>query len=280
MAVSGCVQVPSTDGVAVAVHDLGGDGPPLLLVHATGFCGGVLRPLVGALGGSFHAWAVDIRGHGATSTPAGLDFDWRGFSDDVIAVVESLGLEGAYGFGHSSGGAAVLDAEARRPGTFRALYCYEPIVWPTPPPADSRDLLVERALRRRQTLASRDEARANFGSKRPFSGFAADALEAYLTCGFSEQADGSLRLRCRGEWEAAIYRQGLVHDGFSRLESVACPVVLASGDRWEAFDPSVVAGQAAALPHARVATFAGLGHLGPMEDPEVVARSVAEAFSP
>ncbi|MEA2716219.1 MAG: hypothetical protein QOI99_536, partial [Actinomycetota bacterium] len=60
----------------VAVHDLGGDGPPLVLVHATGFCGGVLRPLAAGLGGSFHAWAVDVRGHGASVTPDGLDFGW------------------------------------------------------------------------------------------------------------------------------------------------------------------------------------------------------------
>jgi pimeloyl-ACP methyl ester carboxylesterase len=281
--VSGFVYVPSTDGVEVAFHDLGGHGPPLLLAHATGFCGGVLAPMVAALDGSFHAWAIDIRGHGATSTPDGLDFRWTGFSDDVLAVVDALDLrsgpDGVYGFGHSSGGAAVLDAEARRPGTFRALYCYEPIVWPTPPAPGSRDVLIEGARRRRRRFASSDEARANFSAKRPFSGFSADALEAYLTCGFSAEADGSQRLRCRGEWEAAIYRQGLVHDGFSRLESVACPVVIASGDRWEAVDREVVTRQAAALPNARTETFPGLGHLGPMEDPRAVAAAVARAFS-
>jgi pimeloyl-ACP methyl ester carboxylesterase len=278
--VSRFVRVPSTDGVEVAVHDLGGDGPPLLLVHATGFCGGVLAPMEAALDGSFHAWAIDVRGHGSTLTPAGLDFRWTGFSDDVLAVVDALALHDAYGFGHSSGGAAVLDAEARRPGTFQALYCYEPIVWPTPPAPGSRDMLIEGALRRRDAFPSRAEARANFSAKRPFSGFSADALEAYLTCGFSaEAADGSVRLRCRGEWEAAIYRQGLVHDGFSRLGSVACPVVVASGDRWEAVDHQVVTRQAAALPHARVEIFPGLGHLGPMEDPLTVAAAVARAFS-
>jgi pimeloyl-ACP methyl ester carboxylesterase len=231
-------------------------------------------------GGSFRAWSVDIRGHGDTATPDGLDFGWTGFSDDVLAVVDSLGLEGAYGFGHSSGGAAVLDAEARRPGTFRSLYCYEPIVWPSPPPPGSRDVLIEGARRRREAFGSRDEARANFSTKRPFSGFAPDALDAYLDCAFSEEADGSVWLRCRGEWEAAIYRQGLVHDGFSRLGSVTCPVVIASGDRWEAVDREVVTRQAAALPSARIETFAGLGHLGPMEDPPAVAHSVSEAFSP
>ena len=273
--------VPSTDGVEVAVHDLGGDGPPLVLAHATGFCGGTLAPMARARGlaGTFHGWALDIRGHGSSLTPDGLDFRWTGFSDDVLAVVDALGLDGAYGFGHSSGGAAVLDAEARRPGTFRALYVYEPIVWSAPPPPGSREVLVQGALRRRERFESREAARANFAGKRPFSGFAPGALDAYLECGFEPLLDGSVRLRCRGEWEAAIYRQGLAHDGFTRLNGVGCPVVVASGDRWEAVDVTVVDALAAALPVARVETFAGLGHLGPLEDPERVARSVAAAFA-
>ncbi len=270
-------RVQSTDGVEVAVHDLGGDGPPLVLVHATGFCGGVLAPLARYL--PFRCWALDVRGHGSSVTPSGLDFRWSGFSDDVLAVVASLDLSEAYGFGHSCGGAAVFDAEAHRPGTFRALYVYEPIVWPTPPPPGSRDFLIAGALRRKDRFGSREEARANFAAKRPFSGFAPEALDGYVECGFEGFADG-VRLRCRPQWEAAVYRQGLVHDGFSRLGSVGCPVVVASGDRYEAVSADVVAAQAVALPAGRVETLAGLGHLGPMEDPARVARSVAEAFAP
>jgi pimeloyl-ACP methyl ester carboxylesterase len=272
-------RVRSTDGVEVAVHDLGGDGPPLVLVHATGFCGGVLAPMVAAMGDGFHAWALDVRGHGSAVTPDGLDFRWTGFADDVLAVVDALALEGAYGFGHSCGGAAVLDAEARRAGTFRSLYVYEPIVWPTPPPPGSRDRLIEGALRRKNRFASPAAAWANFAGKRPFSGFAREALDAYVTCGFETLDDGSVRLRCRGEWEAAVYRQGLAHDGFTRLGSVTCPVVVASGDRHEAFGSDVVAAQVAALPSGRAEMFAGLGHLGPMEDPSRVAASVTRAFS-
>ena len=33
------ITIPSTDGVQVAVHDYGGDGPPIIFCHATGFHG-------------------------------------------------------------------------------------------------------------------------------------------------------------------------------------------------------------------------------------------------
>ena len=56
-AVSLASRVPPTrattpDGVTVALHDLGGDGPPALLVHATGFHGRALGPLAREVSGA------------------------------------------------------------------------------------------------------------------------------------------------------------------------------------------------------------------------------------
>lgn len=219
------MRCPSSDGVEVAVHDLGGDGPPLLLVHPSSFCAGALRPLARGLAGSFRCWGVDLRGHGDTTSPERLDYAWSGFADDVLAAVDGLGVERPLAFGHSSGGAAVLLAEAERPGTFAALWCYEPIVWPEPERARERATrLAEGALRRRDTFPSREDAYANFAAKPPFSFLSAEALRAYLDCGFTAEADGSIRLRCRRETEGAIYVQAVEGDRFGRLAEVACPV--------------------------------------------------------
>ncbi len=270
----------STDGVEVAVHDLGGDGPPLLLAHAAGFCGGVFGPLADRLEGRFRCWALDFRGHGDSVTPAEVDFAWPGLADDALAVVDHLGLEGAYGVGHSSGGAALLDAEARRPGTFSALWCFEAIVWPEPPPLAPRMALVEGALRRREAFPSRPAALAHFAAKPPLAALHPDALRAYVECGFADDdaGDGSVRLKCRREAEAAVYRQGLAHDGFARLGAVACDAVVALGGDSPAIGPDVARAQAAALPRGRLEVFGGLGHFGPLEDPDTVASAVLRAF--
>lgn len=270
----------STDGVRLAVHDLGGDGPPLLMAHATGFCAGVLGPLAAHLAGRFHCWAFDARGHGDTETPAGLDWEWSSFAADVLAVVDGLGLERPYGFGHSSGGAAMLDAEARRPGAFAALWCYEPIVWPevTEELRESRKPLISGALKRRDRFASREEAYDNFSSKPPLESLDARALRAYVDCGFRPDAEG-VRLKCPPFVEAAIYRQGLVHDGFSRLPQVRCPVTIARGGRSLAIEPEVASAQVDALPDATLATFPDLGHFGPLEAPAGVASRVLETVT-
>jgi pimeloyl-ACP methyl ester carboxylesterase len=269
------LRLPSTDGVKLAVHDLGGDGPPLLMAHATGFCGPVLGPLAGLLADRFHCWAFDERGHGDTEWPQGLDWKWSGFADDVLAVVDGLGLDRPYGFGHSCGGAAMLDAEARRPGTFTALFCYEHIVWPelSEELTASRRPLVSGALKRRDQFASRQEAYDNFASKPPLESLDARALRAYVECGFGPDKEG-VRLKCPPFVEASIYRQGLVHDGFPRLHQVQCPVTVGWGEHSVAMDRSVPEAQVAALPHATLVTFADLGHFGPLEGLATVASAI------
>lgn len=272
-------HLPSTDGVTLAVHDLGGDGPPLLMAHATGFCGPVLSPLAALLARRFHCWTYDARGHGDSGSPAGLDWNWSSFTDDVLAVVDGLGLDRPYGFGHSFGGAALLDAEARRPGTFAALWCYEPIVWPqvTEALVASRRPLISGALKRRDLFASREEAYENFSSKPPLESLDAKALRAYVDCGFAPDADG-VRLKCRPFVEAAIYRQGLANDNFSRLHRAGCPVTIARGEGSLAVGPEVAQAQVGALPHATLVTFPDLGHFGPLEGLASVARAIAAAL--
>lgn len=274
-------RLPSTDGVKLAVHDLGGTGPPLLMAHATGFCGPVLAPLAAHLTARFHCWAYDARGHGDTGSPAGLDLSWSGFADDVLAVVDGLGLDRPYGFGHSSGGAALLDAEARRPGTFTALWCYEPIVWPevTDDLKESRRPLISGALKRRDQFPSRQEAYDNFSSKPPLESLDARALRAYVECGFVPDTDG-VRLKCPPFVEASIYRQGLVHDGFTRLHQVRCPVTIGRGLRSVAVEGEVAQAQVDELPHATLVTFPELGHFGPLEGLATVAEAVVAALAP
>ena len=58
------MEVSTELGTTVAVHDLGGNGEPLLICHTTGFCGWAYQPLATALVGRHHVFAVDLRGHG------------------------------------------------------------------------------------------------------------------------------------------------------------------------------------------------------------------------
>ena len=275
------LRVPSVDGVELAVHDLGGEGPPLLLAHATGFHGLVWAPVAEHLRRGFRCYAFDERGHGDSTPPANDDWRWERFGLDALAVVSALGIERPFAVGHSCGGALLLLAEEHQPGTFAALYCYEPIVIPVdPPPGPNRDNPVyQSALRRRDAFGSRREAYDNYASKPPLSALDPAALSAYVDHGFADQPDGSVRLKCRSEDEAKVYLGGGAHFAYRHLGEVACPVVLACGDGETPIGPDVIAEQAARLPRARTEVFAGLGHFGPLEDPVAVAAAVRRALT-
>ncbi len=269
----------TADGSQIAWYDFGGSGEPIVLVHATGFCAQVLEPMAQHLGGRFRCVALDCRWHGRSRAYEGFGGDWRGFRDDVLAVLQAAGLERPVGFGHSCGGTALLLAEELAPGTFSRIYCYEAVVTPVeePPPPSLELPLAAAALRRRDAFASKAEAVANFSSKAPLSTLHPAVLRAYVEHGFESEPDGSVTLRCRPHDEARIYSHGYSHAAYRDLFSVEVPVTLACGALSESFGPEMVEAVARRLRAGRTVAFEGLGHLGPMERPDVVAASVIRA---
>lgn len=269
------LTVPGTDDVTLAVHDLGGRGEPAVLVHATGFHGRTWEPLVQHLHG-LHAWAPDLRGHGDSPVSDGHDMAWAGFADDVLAVVDALGIDQPVGIGHSKGGAALLLAEERRPGTFSVLWLYEPVVFPDEAarrPHNGSNPLAASARLRRQVFASEEDAIANFAGKPPMDAFVPEAVEAYVRGGFRPDPDG-IRLKCRPEVEAAVYSMGARHHAFAGLDEVTTPVTVVRGRLGTGGPADVAEVVAARLPCGRLEVHDDLGHFGPMEDPGAMATSI------
>jgi pimeloyl-ACP methyl ester carboxylesterase len=266
--------VASTGGVRVAVHELGGTGRPILFAHATGFCGPVWQPVARQLGDHRNV-ALDLRAHGRSSRPDDGDLHWRGAAEDLLAVVDAIGLDDSIGVGHSMGGAALLLAEQARPGTFEALWLYEPIVI-TPSMREAlagENSLAVSAARRRRRFPSARAAFENYASKPPLDVLRPDALEAYVEGGFETLEDGSVTLRCAPEDESETFRMGPTHDAAEHLGEVTCTVTVVKG-RVEPGPAMFADAVADGLPHGRLVQMPSLGHFGPMEDPDAIAASI------
>jgi pimeloyl-ACP methyl ester carboxylesterase len=272
-------MVPSTDGVQVAVHDLGGDGPTVLHSHATGLLGMLYLPLARELTG-YHSVAVDYRGHGDATAPANGRFDWQAMREDALAVLDALDRHELYGFGHSMGGAVLLMVEMARPGTFRALALYEPIVFPPDrPQMDGPASIVVGARRRRPEFPSRDAAYENFSTKPPLDVLSPEVLRLYVDHGFKDTPEGTVRLKCEPETEARTFENNMSFDTYSHLGEVGCPV-LVMAEPPEDLSPSMSAEETAQrLPRGRYHCFDHLDHFGPLEDPAAVAAVVADFFA-
>jgi pimeloyl-ACP methyl ester carboxylesterase len=275
------VRVRSTDHVTLAVHHLGGKGEPLLVAHATGFCGHAYRPLAAALHPHFDVWALDFRGHGDSTRPRNGDFSWDAMAADALTAIEAVRNGPLVAVGHSMGGAALLLAELSRPGVLRSAYLYEPIVFPPGYVHAGPSPMATSARRRRRSFPSKAEALSRYASRPPLGTLRADALAAYVDHGFADRADGTVELKCTPEDEAATFASENKMS-VERLAGLTLPTVVAVGGRTgepnpAAFGPPIVA----AMPRARLAEYPHLGHFGPLQDPDTVAEDVlAHAGAP
>lgn len=282
--------IDSTDGVSVAAYDFGGDGPLLMLCHATGFCGPVWAPIAHALTDRFHCVALDFRGHGRTGRPDGVSLRWAGMGCDLLAVIDAVLAERGdtgpvFAAGHSMGGAAIVLAELARPGTIARAWALEPILFPTPtdstpdPTGEGpvhESPLVAGARRRRPEFESFDAAFERYASRPPFSEIDPDVLRIYVDEGFRQLPDGSVRLRCEPEDEAQVFEHSLC-GAFEHLGEVDVPfLVAASGDG----QPPAVIADAVVEQNERFerADYPELSHFAPFEDPSRIAADIASWF--
>jgi len=274
--------VGSTNGVRVAVFDLGppNAAPTLLISHATGFHGHCYVPLAEELGTRAHCVGFDYRGHGDTVLPPGIGVDWDTYTDDVIAVAQSLGRP-ILAFGHSMGGACLLTAAHRHPDLFRQLIVYEPIV---PPPgalpvgeqALDDNPLAAGALRRRADFESFDAALANYSAKRPLNGWRPDALRAYVEHGFRPTDDG-VTLKCTPQVEAATFATASI-DTWGLLPQITTPVTVLAGRLDGTPPPAFAEPVAQRLANATFQRLDELDHFGPMTHPDVLAAQISAAL--
>ena len=262
-------------GIDLVVHDFGGDGTPLLLCHANGFHGRVWEPLAARLPDR-RCLGVDFRGFGDSSPPTETVYDWQQLADDVLVVVDHLGLTDVEAVGHSMGGAALLLAELARPGAFRHLFLVEPIVFP-PGLDPARNPLADLTRHRRAHFDSVEDAIERYATKATLGRLRADCLELYVRHGFRDDPAGGITLKASPEHEARHYEAGTGHPTWDRLGDVRCSVTVAVGAGGH---PAEVAPLVAErLPAADLLPFPSLGHFGPLEDPDLVAAAVAVTFT-
>jgi pimeloyl-ACP methyl ester carboxylesterase len=173
-------------------------------------------------------------------------------------------------------------AEARRQGTFAAICCYEPVVFPVDSfsarGAESPPRLAELARKRRSSFPSKRAAYENYASKPPFSRFDPAALDAYVTYGFVDEPGGTVTLACARQDEASVFDGAPSSPAWDRLPQVRCPVTVFGGS-----DPSDPVGRvveivARRLPEGTAKRFDQLDHFGPFVDPVRVGTAIAAAF--
>jgi pimeloyl-ACP methyl ester carboxylesterase len=142
----------------MAVHDSGGDGPALLLVHGNSACKEVFAAQIAAP--ALVGWRIvapDLPGHGASDDapdPAAA-YTFAGYAQALAEVIEALHLDRPAVFGWSLGGHAALELVGRG-GDIRGL-----MICGTPPVTATMDCLM--------AAFNIDPAAENLTAKRDFT---------------------------------------------------------------------------------------------------------------
>ncbi|MDX1383446.1 MAG: alpha/beta fold hydrolase, partial [Thermoanaerobaculia bacterium] len=113
-------QFFDSDGVNIR-YKVWGRGEPIVLVH--GFTASIeanweLPGFIDALDDEFKIVALDARGHGRSDKPHEASAYGDAMGDDVIRLLDHLGIEQAHIVGYSMGGFLTLDLVTRHPERF------------------------------------------------------------------------------------------------------------------------------------------------------------------
>ncbi|MEZ4237353.1 MAG: alpha/beta hydrolase [Myxococcota bacterium] len=102
------------DDLGIAYVDSGGDGPVLLFVHGLSSSLSFWDRQLVAFAGDYRVVAVDLPGYGASDRPdAPCTPPW--YADQVVALLDDLGIERVTWVGHSMGGQIGMHAVLRHP---------------------------------------------------------------------------------------------------------------------------------------------------------------------
>ena len=271
----------NVNGIRLHTLDWGGDGAPIVILHATGFLGRVYRPLAERLRAIGHVYSYDQRGHGDSSAAPDGEYSWDATMRDLEGFITAMGCSGVRAVGHSAGATAIGSLACERPDLISRAVLAEPVIFESPdaPELGWRNPFIERTLKRRRMFESVEAMYSNFENKPPYNTWRKDILLDYCEFGTRATPDGKRELKCAPEVEAKLYETAAAFDGLNRMLRCKIPLLIMFGARIDSLGAALSAKVASMLKTARVIDVPDTGHFMPMEAPEYVADQAVKFLS-
>ncbi len=266
--------------------DFGGQGEPLLFLHANGYPPACYRPLLNDLAQTFRVTAPLLRPLWPDQSPHMLK-DWHIFSHDVLRYLEQAGLDSVIAVGHSVGATTLLRAALWQPARFRALILLDPVLF-VPSFMLFWNLvralglgyrlhpLIPLALRRRLVFDSLEPVFKAYRRRPIFRYFSDEHLWAYIQGIVQAGPNGSYPLVYSPEWEARVYFTGVWRDWdiWRNLPSLRPPTLILRGAETDTFLERAARYFQRRAPAVQIRTLEQTTHLLPLEQPQAVAQAI------
>ena len=258
------IRVPAGD-VELAV-DVRGEGLPVLFVHGFPFDRTVWRHQLATLS-RVRRIAPNFRAVGDSGAPPGADgYSLTRYADDLVAVLDAVGVRQAVLCGLSMGGYVIFELLRRHPERVKAL-----ILADTKPEPDSAE--AKRGRDELTQVAQRDGQEAVIERLLP-------RLLAAATQATQPEVAGQVREMAH-RWSVP----GLVGalrtlrdrpDSTDTLRGVRVPTLVLVGNEDQIAPPDTARAMAQLIPGAQYHVVPAAGHIAPLEQPLATSRVVAD----
>ncbi len=259
-----------------------GDGPDIILLHATGFNPWLWHPIAKKLSRIGRIYAPSFCDHRQAEPEEG-GVSWLELAKDLCEFCTALEIKRPLLAGHSMGATIMTIANAIYGSPAEKMVMIEPIFLPEQ--IYSTNLTVEqhplasKSIKRRNGWKSRKEALEYLQSKPLFSSWNSEALELYLEYGMVEDEANCLMLACSPRREAALFMGGISYNPWPLLDKITSPTLILEGEQSENRNYIDLRKAASLMQNGTHKLIKDAGHLVPMEKPEETAELIKEFFS-
>ena len=285
--------MPVVDGVEHRFVDAGGlrmhvadagSGPPVVMLHGWPQHWYLWRDVIPLLRSRFRLVCPDLRGFGWTDAPPG-GYEKERMSDDVVALLDALGLERVHLVGHDWGGWIAFLLGIRHPERVDRLVVFN-IIHPWP---RRRAMLRQLPRMGYQVLAASGGAARMLRDRPDIFRRRLRAALADRSAWTDDELDcfvGRVRRPDRLHATTQLYRTFLLREapamslGRYRSARLTVPALLLFGTADTAIDAALLDGWQSHADDMRVEMVPGCGHFIVDERPELVAQRIVEALAP
>lgn len=250
----------AVNGQTVYYEDSGASGPVVVFSHGLLMDQAMFEPQVTALRARYRCIVWDERGHGRTAGESIAPFSYYDSADDLVALLDHLGIESAVLAGMSQGGYLSLRAALRHPDRVRGLILID---------TQARTEDAEKTAGYRQLI----EAWAQQGLSQPVADTIAQII---LGPGWAGAAQWQNKWRQWQGHNVMASFQALVSrdDISSRLGEIGVPALVVHGDADVAISLDRAQDMAERLPHSQLVVVPDAGHAANLTHPEPVNAAI------
>jgi pimeloyl-ACP methyl ester carboxylesterase len=244
-----------------------GSGEATVLVHdswSENFTWQLVSP---ELAPDLRVIAYDRRGHGRSLPHDGPRLARRRHEDDLAALIERVAGGSAHLVGNSYGASVALGLAVRRPELVRSVSAHEPLLFGIAHP----DSGVERAAGVLGAVGRTIDAGEFEAAARDFAEKVAIGPGAWPMIPHEVR---EAMIRNAPAFAAEVHDPDWAHIDLRALDGLQMPVLLTQGDMSLPWFAPIMTSLAGAIPHRRLVTIEGAGHVPHLTHPDEYAAIV------